>query len=78
MTYKYKTVPFIGKLQEGENPAKVSAQIDAVIAKECADGWEFYQLAATNIEVAPGCMAAFLGGKAAYVHFDQLIFRKSA
>lgn len=76
MSYKYKTVPFIGKLQSGESPSKVSAQIDALIAKESGDDWEFYQLAATNIEVAPGCLAAFLGQKASYVHFDQLIFRK--
>lgn len=78
MALEYKVVAFIGKLQSGESPTKVSAQLQAAIARETVGGWELDRVADVNIEVAPGCIAGLFGAKVAYVKFDQLIFRKPA
>lgn len=78
MSYQYKVVPFIGKVKSGATAEEVASQLTSTINQNATGGWEFYQLGATNIEVQPGCLAGLLGGKTAYVAWDQLIFRKPA
>jgi len=34
-------------------------------------------LADVNIEAKPGCLAALLGAKTAYIRFDQIVFRRA-
>jgi hypothetical protein len=77
MSYQYKVVPFIGKLKSGESAEIAAQQLQSVISQNTSNGWEFVQLGDVNIEVQPGCLAGLLGQKAAYVTFDQVIFRKA-
>jgi len=74
--YSYKVVPFIGQIKSGQNAGEVSKQLQLVIDQVTQEGWEFYQLTNTNIEVQPGCIASFFGSTVSYVTFDQVIFRK--
>lgn len=74
--YKYRVVPFIGRLNENDNARKAAEQLTDEIQKNIYDGWEFYQLSDVNIQVKPGCLSALFGAKESYVRFDQLIFRK--
>jgi hypothetical protein len=75
--YSYKVVPFIGQIKSGQSAVEVSKQLQAIIDQAAKEGWEFYQLTNTNIEVQPGCLAGLVGTKASYVTYDQVIFRKS-
>jgi hypothetical protein len=75
MAYRYKVIPFIGQSKGRVSPSEVASQLQAAISEHAVDGWEFYQLADVNIEVAPGCIAALLGANTQYMRFDQLIFR---
>lgn len=75
--YTYKVVPFIGKIKNGQGAQEVSKQLQSMIDAHVNDGWEFYQLSDTNIEISPGCLAALFGAKESYVKFDQVIFRKA-
>lgn len=76
----YKVVPFIGKVNTGlfskDNAGTVAQQLQAAIEQQSNAGWEFHQYAKVDIEVKPGCLGALLGGKTAYITFDQLIFRR--
>ena len=74
--YSYKVVPFIGQIKSNQNAGEVSKQLQSVIDQIAKEGWEFYQLTNTNIEVKPGCIAGLFGSKVSYVTFDQIIFRK--
>lgn len=75
---EYKVVPFIGRLQSGQNAEEVSNQLQAVIDQHSKQGWEFHTLNDVNIEVRPGCLAGLFGAKASYIQFDQIIFRRDA
>ncbi len=75
---EYKVVPFIGKINSKQSAEDVSSQLWSVIETYATQGWEFYQMADVNIEVAPGCLAGFFGAKVSYVRFDQLIFRRAS
>ena len=81
-TFSYRVVPFIGVLKTGmfskDNAATVSQQLQAVIDSNVQQGWEFYSVEKIGIEVQPGCLGAFTGQKAAYINFDQVIFRRPA
>jgi len=72
----YKVVPFIGKVKGSGSASQVSEQLNSVITKYEAAGYEFVQLGQTTIEVSPGCIAGLLGQKVSYDTFDQLIFKK--
>jgi ABC-type polysaccharide/polyol phosphate transport system ATPase subunit len=73
---EYKVVPFIGKMKSGSNAQEVATQLQAAINQNSRDGWEFHSFNDVNIEVQPGCLAGLLGAKAAYVQFDQLVFKR--
>ncbi|MGH8487500.1 MAG: DUF4177 domain-containing protein [Gammaproteobacteria bacterium] len=77
MEYQYKVVPFIGQIKGSQSAANVATQLESAISQNASQGWELHQVSDVNIEVQPGCLAGLLGGKVAYVRFDQLIFRKS-
>lgn len=82
MRYEYRVVPFIGKLQSGlfgavvQDAGEVSKQLEAVINQQSSEGWEFVTVNDVNIEIKPGCLSGLFGQKAAYVPFDQIVFRR--
>lgn len=78
MTYQYKVVPFIGQNRGRLSAHDVATQLESLISRHAAEGWEFYQLSDVNIEVRPGCIAGLFGASAQYIRFDQLIFRATA
>jgi len=78
MKYQYKIVPFIGQIKSGQGADVAAQQLESVISQHVNAGWEFVQLGDVNIEVQPGCLAGLFGQKAAYVTFDQIIFRKAS
>lgn len=73
---EYKVVPFIGTIKGSQGAELVSAQLQDVIDQYAGQGWEFYQLTNTNIEVRPGCIAGLFGASVTYITFDQIIFRR--
>lgn len=78
MSYQYLVVPFQGQIKAGGTVAAVSAQLESVINQYSSQGWEFHTLNDVNIEVTPGCISGLFGAKAAYVLYDQVIFRRPA
>jgi hypothetical protein len=78
VTYQYKVVPFIGQNRGRLSAHDVATQLESLISRHAAEGWEFYQLSDVNIEVRPGCIAGLFGASAQYIRFDQLIFRAAA
>jgi hypothetical protein len=80
--YSYLVVPFIGVVRGGvfskENAQTVSTQLQTVIDGQVRQGWEFHSIEKVGIEVQPGCLGGLLGVKAAYLNFDQIIFRRAA
>ena len=72
----YKVVPFRGKLKNGQDASDVSLQLQELINQNASQGWELEQVQGIDIQVAPGCLAAFLGAKDVYARYDQVIFRK--
>jgi len=75
---QYKVVPFIGKIKASGNAQEVATQLQAAINQSATEGWEFHSFNDVNIEVQPGCIAGLLGAKAAYIQFDQLVFKRGA
>lgn len=75
-TIQYKVVPFIGKIKANGSALEVATQLQAAINQIATDGWEFHSFNDVNIEVQPGCLPGLLGAKAAYVQFDQLVFKR--
>ena len=72
---KYQVIPFIGRIKGKQSAKDVSDQLEDLINKGVANGLEFVQLGAVNIEVQPGCLAAFFGKKVDYTRFDMAIFK---
>lgn len=72
----YRVLPFIGKIKGKQTADNVSDQLEELINKGDAEGWEFSQLGNVNIEVQPGCLAALFGAKASYIRYDMAIFKK--
>jgi len=75
--YTYKVVGFGGHAK-ASRVGDISGQLEAAINAEATDGWEFYQLQAVNVQVAPGCLSSLFGAEASYIQVDQLIFRRPA
>jgi len=75
----YKVVPFVGRISTGmfstDNANTVAGQMQAAIEREAIAGWDFHSFAKVDVEVKPGCLASLFGARAAYVTFDQLVFR---
>jgi hypothetical protein len=78
MSYKYRVIPFIGKIKGNQNAVDVSNQLEAIIDEGVKEGWEFDQLNNVNIEVQPGCLAGLFGAKVDYTRFDMVVFKKKA
>lgn len=76
--FYYKVVPFIGKIKANGNAQEVATQLQAAIAQNTGDGWEFHSFNDVSIEVQPGCLAALLGAKTSYIKSDQLVFKREA
>ena len=73
---QYNVVPFIGKIKSSGNAQEVATQLQAAINQNATEGWEFHSFNDVNIEVAPGCLAGLFGAKAAYIQFDQFVFKR--
>ena len=73
---RYKVMPFIGKITSKQSAVDVSDQLEELINEGAKAGWQFEQVNNVNIEIHPGCLAAFFGAKASYVRFDMVVFKK--
>mgnify|MGYP005815326331 CR=1 FL=1 len=78
MAYKYRVMPFIGKIKSKGSAVEVSNQLEMLINEGAREGWEFDQLNNVNIQVAPGCLAGLFGAKETYMRFDMVVFKKAA
>ncbi len=76
MSFQYRVIPFIGKINNKQSAVDVSDQLEKIINEGAKEGWEFDQLNDVNIEVQPGCIAGLFGRKAEYTHFDMVVFKK--
>lgn len=76
MSFKYRIIPFIGKIKSNETAVQVSDQLEGVINQGAQEGWEFDQLNSVNIEIKPGCLSSLFGRKSDYTRFDMVIFKK--
>ena len=76
MSFIYRVMPFIGKINSKQSAADVSDQLESLINEGAKEGWEFDQLNNVNIEVKPGCIAGLFGAKLAYTQFDMVVFKK--
>ena len=74
--FRYRAVPFIGKLRSGRSADEVAQQLETLINSIASEGWEFIDLRNTNIEVKPGCLSALFGAKNSYIRYDMVIFRR--
>jgi hypothetical protein len=72
----YKVVAFMGLAKPGTTADNISAQLESLINLHARDGWQLDQIQAVNIQVKPGCLAAFFGAKEVYVKHDQVVFRR--
>ena len=81
MNYKYKVVPFLGQLKRGvvsmDNASKVSEQLQELIDRHAAEGWDFYRIDKVDIQISPGCLAGLFGSKVSFITFDQVVFRRA-
>jgi len=48
------------------------------LTQHATGGWEFCRTDQVQIKVKPGCLGALVGQKAAYLHFDEVIFRRES
>jgi hypothetical protein len=80
VVYRYHVVPFMGVIKGGmfstENAQTVSSQLQSLIDHYARQGWEFHSLAKADVLVKPGCLGSLLGHSAAFLTFDQVIFRQ--
>jgi hypothetical protein len=58
---QYKVVPFIARISNAGGASDAAAQLDALIATEVANGWEYVQLEQVHTAVAgiPGNNGCF-------------------
>lgn len=73
---QYRVVPFMSSIREGQSADAAAKQLQAVIDEHTGKGWELDQVANVNLEVRPGCLAAFFGTKSSYIVYNQVIFRR--
>lgn len=73
---KYKVIPFTGSLDQNKNVTSVhvASQLEDVITKNSALGWEYVRLESVSTWVAPdnGCFG-IIGGKPGYTTTCQVI-----
>jgi hypothetical protein len=76
--YEYKSFSFLAAVsgRDRKSADDAASQLTALINAKAVNGWEFYQLAPVNVEVRPGCLGAFLGGRAGTLQVDQVILRR--
>ena len=75
----YRVVSFTPQFTGGVFSAKgepIAQQLENVIKKEAADGWEFISYQSVHGVVNPGCLAGLIGRKQEIVYYDVLIFSK--
>lgn len=75
---EYKVVPFVGQLRTGpfsnEGLHKTSLQLQTLIQEHVNAGWRFAEVAHMSILAEPGFFASLLGGRAAVLTYDHVIF----
>ncbi len=78
-SYQYQVVPFVGDAAEGDRQAaaKVAKQLQGLIDKVVATGWEFYRVDQVQIVVRPGCLGALIGMRPTTMALDMVTFRRS-
>jgi len=73
MLYQYKVYRYQAY---SNSKTKSDEELQAVINKMAAAGWEYYELAKLDVIVNPGCLASLFGAGQTSVSLDHLIFRK--
>jgi hypothetical protein len=74
--YEYRVVPFIAVVKSGDKSETAAKQLETILMQYAASGWELYQVTAVDVEVKPGCLAAFFGSGSSYTKLDQVVFRR--
>ena len=76
---KYKAIPFVGSLDQNKKLSSqhVAEQLEEIITKYSADGWEYVRLESVSTWVAPdnGCFG-IIGTKPGYSTSRQVIVFK--
>jgi hypothetical protein len=79
VAYEYRVVPFIGQVKSAvvsqATGQEVAGQLQALIAQNAVDGWEFYRIETVNLIAAPGCLGGLMGQKAGFLNFNEVVFR---
>jgi hypothetical protein len=73
MIYRYTVVPFQGQ----QSVVAAAKQLEELINGQAQQGWEFVRVETIDTSVSPGCLAALLGGRAAVVSFNMVVFRRA-
>lgn len=73
---KYKVVPFVGSIEQNQKASSqnVAEQLEEVIAKHTATGWQYIRLESVTTWVAPddGCFG-IIGAKPGFATSRQVI-----
>jgi hypothetical protein len=78
MAYVYKMVQIPQNIQVDARNAKDAAAnyVEGEVNRMAASGWEFHRIDQIGVLESPGCLAALLGGKANYISYSVISFRK--
>ena len=75
---QYKVVPFTANITRNDSSVTVANQVQLIVDKYLADGWEYQRMESIETAVAPtsGCFG--LGAQAGYLtSYQILIFKKN-
>ena len=80
--YEYKvdsvsTITSAKAVNTGKAVSQLSADIEAVIKRYTAQGYEMYQMTNVLIEGKPGCFSLGRNGQANYTSVVSLVFRRN-
>ena len=77
MKYEYKCVEALfGGGNKYDKKKSFSTQVEEIINKYSADGWEYYDTTSVDEIVRAGCLSALFGGKDIILNHSLLVFRK--
>jgi hypothetical protein len=77
----YKMVQIPPSIEVGQGVSvgqTAAAYLERVVNAQARQGWDFYRIDSIGIRVPPGCLAAFLGERAANFEYYVVTFRRRA
>jgi len=75
----YKVVHFVPELKGGMFSAEgppISKQIEQIVNRYAAEGWEFVSYQTAHYFVRPGCFAGLFGQREQIHYYDILVLAK--